>query len=210
MGLRALRGLGDGSSPSPTTHACSARRHAQVRIDDPPAGAHQRMGAERMVAAGKPPKVILLTIARRLPVFAHAIVRTQKPFAFVTAQLADNPSGSEQAGSGWWTARPAVGDLRDLICQEGRSNEKHLAAANTFAFIMFGVARRHDVIKAASTAATLRPPSFCRQPRRGRRCPRDERTRRTRGRPSCVDSARQADERRYRVRRCGSGCLRWR
>ena len=31
---------------------------------------------QRMVAAGKPPKVIRLAIARKLLVFAHAIVRT--------------------------------------------------------------------------------------------------------------------------------------
>ncbi|AWV21435.1 Transposase [Roseomonas mucosa] len=36
---------------------------------------------QRMRAAGKPPKVILLVIARKLLVFAHAIVRSQKPFA---------------------------------------------------------------------------------------------------------------------------------
>ena len=39
---------------------------------------------ERMTAAGKPPKVILLAIARKLLVFAHAIVRTQKPFKLQT------------------------------------------------------------------------------------------------------------------------------
>nr|WP_321986217.1 IS110 family transposase [uncultured Lichenicoccus sp.] len=38
---------------------------------------------QRMVAAGYPPKVILLAIARKLLVFAHAIVRTQKSFALV-------------------------------------------------------------------------------------------------------------------------------
>ena len=38
---------------------------------------------QRMVASGKPPKVILLAIARKLLVFAHAIIRTQKPFALV-------------------------------------------------------------------------------------------------------------------------------
>ncbi|WP_408737032.1 transposase [Acetobacter senegalensis] len=36
---------------------------------------------QRMRAADKPPKVILLAIARKLMVFAHAIVRSQKPFA---------------------------------------------------------------------------------------------------------------------------------
>ncbi|MHB0701234.1 IS110 family transposase [Roseomonas mucosa] len=36
---------------------------------------------QRMRSAGKPPKVILLAIARKLLVFAHAIVRSQKPFA---------------------------------------------------------------------------------------------------------------------------------
>ena len=38
---------------------------------------------QRMVAAGKPPKFILLAIARKLLVLAHAIVRTQKAFALV-------------------------------------------------------------------------------------------------------------------------------
>ena len=38
---------------------------------------------QRMVAAGKPPKVILLAIARKLLVFAHAIVRARKSFAVV-------------------------------------------------------------------------------------------------------------------------------
>ena len=40
---------------------------------------------QRMVAAGKPPKVILLAIARKLLVFAHAIVRKQKPFALMAS-----------------------------------------------------------------------------------------------------------------------------
>ncbi|WP_428487881.1 transposase [Rhodopila sp.] len=35
---------------------------------------------QRTRAADKPPKVILLAIARKILVFAHAIVRTQKPF----------------------------------------------------------------------------------------------------------------------------------
>ena len=34
----------------------------------------------RLTAAGKPPKVVLLAVARKLLVFAHAIIRTQKPF----------------------------------------------------------------------------------------------------------------------------------
>lgn len=34
----------------------------------------------RMTAAGKPPKVVLVAVARKLLVFAHAVVRTQKPF----------------------------------------------------------------------------------------------------------------------------------
>lgn len=40
---------------------------------------------ERMTAAGKPPKVILLAVARKLLVFAHAIVRTQRPFALLVS-----------------------------------------------------------------------------------------------------------------------------
>lgn len=40
---------------------------------------------ERLTVAGKAPKVILLAIARKLLVFAHAIVRTQKPFALVAS-----------------------------------------------------------------------------------------------------------------------------
>ena len=39
----------------------------------------------RLTAAGKPPKVILLAVARKLLVFAHAIVRTQKPFKCASA-----------------------------------------------------------------------------------------------------------------------------
>jgi transposase len=34
----------------------------------------------RMTTAGKPPKVILVAVARKLLVYAHAVVRTQKPF----------------------------------------------------------------------------------------------------------------------------------
>jgi transposase len=35
---------------------------------------------QRMIAAGKPPKVILVAVARKLLVYAQAIIRTQKPF----------------------------------------------------------------------------------------------------------------------------------
>ena len=35
---------------------------------------------QRMIAAGKPPKVILVAVARKLLVYAHAVIRTQKPF----------------------------------------------------------------------------------------------------------------------------------
>jgi transposase len=35
---------------------------------------------DRMVAAGKPSKVVLVAVARKLLVYAHAVVRTQKPF----------------------------------------------------------------------------------------------------------------------------------
>jgi transposase len=35
---------------------------------------------QRMVAAGKPPKVVLVAVARKLLVYAHAVVRTQQPF----------------------------------------------------------------------------------------------------------------------------------
>ena len=34
----------------------------------------------RMAAAGKPPKVVLVAVARKLLVYAHAVVRTQRPF----------------------------------------------------------------------------------------------------------------------------------
>jgi transposase len=34
----------------------------------------------RMTEAGKPPKVILIAVARKLLVYAHAVIRTQKPF----------------------------------------------------------------------------------------------------------------------------------
>jgi transposase len=35
---------------------------------------------QRMTAAGKPPKVILVAVARKLLVYAHAVIRTQQPF----------------------------------------------------------------------------------------------------------------------------------
>ena len=38
----------------------------------------------RLTAAGKPPKVILLAVARKLLIFAHAIIRTQKPYELAT------------------------------------------------------------------------------------------------------------------------------
>lgn len=44
----------------------------------------------RMTTAGKPPKVILLAVARNLLVFAHAIIRTQKGFALAS------PSGTAE------------------------------------------------------------------------------------------------------------------
>ena len=34
----------------------------------------------RMIDAGKPPKVILVAVARKFLVYAHAVIRTQKPF----------------------------------------------------------------------------------------------------------------------------------
>lgn len=42
---------------------------------------------EKMTVAGKAPKVILLAIVCKLLVFAHAIVRTQKPSTLLTARL---------------------------------------------------------------------------------------------------------------------------
>ena len=35
---------------------------------------------KRMTDAGKAPKVILVAVARKLLVYAHAVIRTQKPF----------------------------------------------------------------------------------------------------------------------------------
>lgn len=37
--------------------------------------------ASCMTAAGKPPKVILVAVASKLPVSADAVIRTQKPFS---------------------------------------------------------------------------------------------------------------------------------
>ncbi len=47
----------------------------------------------RLAAAGKAPKVILLAVARKLLVFAHAIIRAQKPFK-MAAGLAGQPEPS--------------------------------------------------------------------------------------------------------------------
>jgi transposase len=35
---------------------------------------------QRMLATGKPPKVVLIAVARKLLVYAHAVIRTQQPF----------------------------------------------------------------------------------------------------------------------------------
>jgi transposase len=51
--------------------ALSAKRH-NPRLAD---------FIQRMRAAGKPPKVILIAVARRLLVYAHAVVRSGKPFS---------------------------------------------------------------------------------------------------------------------------------
>ena len=50
--------------------ALSARRHNKALADF----------VQRMTNAGKPPKVILIAVARKTLVYAHAVIRTQKPF----------------------------------------------------------------------------------------------------------------------------------
>ncbi len=50
--------------------ALSARRHNKVLAEF----------IGRLTTAGKPPEVILVAVARKLLVYAHAVVRTQKPF----------------------------------------------------------------------------------------------------------------------------------
>ena len=50
--------------------ALSARRH-NPRLKD---------FGQRLTAAGKPHKVVLIAVARKLLVLAHAVIRTQKPF----------------------------------------------------------------------------------------------------------------------------------
>ena len=54
---------------------------------------------KRMTAAGKPPKVVLLAIARRLLVFAHAIIRTQQPFTLLIPSAGRFELGSREEGS---------------------------------------------------------------------------------------------------------------
>jgi len=48
----------------------SARRHNKALADF----------VQRMTNAGKAPKVILIAVARKILVYAHAVIRTQKPF----------------------------------------------------------------------------------------------------------------------------------
>jgi len=50
--------------------ALSARRHNKALAEF----------IGRLTTAGKPPKVILVAVARKLLVYAHAVIRTQKPF----------------------------------------------------------------------------------------------------------------------------------
>ena len=54
----------------------------------------------RLTAAGKPPKVILLAVARKLLGFAHAIIRRQKSFELAKG-LGSGPNNpvSKLAGS---------------------------------------------------------------------------------------------------------------
>jgi transposase len=62
--------------------ALSARRH-NPRLQD---------FVARMQAAGKPNKVILVAIARKLLVMAHAVIRTQKSFVAVISDEATAPN----------------------------------------------------------------------------------------------------------------------
>lgn len=48
---------------------------------------------QRLTAAGKPPKVILIAIARKLLVVAHAVVRTQTSFAIGLPSVTGTTSG---------------------------------------------------------------------------------------------------------------------
>lgn len=59
--------------------ALSARRHNPRLVDF----------VQRMTTAGKPNKVILTAVARKLLVLAHAVIRTQKPFEAVADSTSD-------------------------------------------------------------------------------------------------------------------------
>lgn len=94
-GLAAFAGL------SPQEHSSGTRRHAGgiSRIGNPVLRSALYLCAlsarrhnprlkdfgQRMTAAGKPHKVVLVAVARKLLVLAHAVIRTQKPF---TAEVA--------------------------------------------------------------------------------------------------------------------------
>ena len=84
-----------GLSPSEHSSGTSVRRPGKVsRIGTERLRSTLYMGAlsakrsnkplaafvARMTAAGKPPKVILVAVARKLLVYAHAVIRTQKAF----------------------------------------------------------------------------------------------------------------------------------
>lgn len=84
-----------GLSPSEHSSGTSVRRPGQIsRVGSPRLRSTLYMCAlsakrtnkalsdfvGRMTAAGKPPKVILVAVARKLLVFAHAVIRAQKPF----------------------------------------------------------------------------------------------------------------------------------
>ena len=63
--------------------ALSAKRHNKALADF----------VQRMTAAGKPPKVTLIAVARKLLVYAHAVIRTQKPFEALVGFQGGGPGG---------------------------------------------------------------------------------------------------------------------
>ena len=84
-----------GLSPSEHSSGASVRRPGKIsRVGSPRLRATLYMCAlsakhtntaldafvRRMTAAGKPPKVVLVAVARKLLVYAHAVIRTQMPF----------------------------------------------------------------------------------------------------------------------------------
>jgi transposase len=77
--LRQFQAQHRHDQPHQTANGCAARCSC-VRLSAKQTNKALSDFVDRMTGAGKPPKAVLVAVARKLLVYAHAVVRTQKPF----------------------------------------------------------------------------------------------------------------------------------